>query len=275
MQFINYDIIPKTRRNTITYARLVSAFRPLKTEQYRMRLTAGGNLIHCTLEKTTHMADVLLTKLFFNSVISTPKALFFTIYIKDFYLHNNLPYPEYMAINYDTIPEDIQQYYNLNDIVHHHKVYVQINKGMYGLPQAGHIAFDKLQTTLNTAGFHTHPTTPGLWTHNIHPLSFILSTDDFGIKYVKPEDALYLINTLQTHYPITIYLTGAHFCGFTLQWEYGHKRTVEVTLPNYVPHMLTKYRNINAKPHEHTPYKFTPIAFKQCRSQQPYHLHHH
>ena len=46
---------------------------------------------------------------------------------------------EYMKLPLDNIPEEIIQQYNLINLEHKGFVYMEIQKGMYGLPQAGKI----------------------------------------------------------------------------------------------------------------------------------------
>ena len=47
----------------------------------------------------------------------------------------------YIRILIKTIPQNIIDKYNLNDIVEDGWVYVKIFKGMYGLPESGKIVF--------------------------------------------------------------------------------------------------------------------------------------
>ena len=58
----------------------------------------------------------------------------FTIMFQRKYYHEELN----LYIKY--IPPDIVEQYNLNEIAINGKVYVEIRKGMYGLPQAGILA---------------------------------------------------------------------------------------------------------------------------------------
>ena len=72
---------------------------------------------------------------------------------------------EYIFIYLKDIPPDIIQQYNLNDIAINGKVYVEIRKGMYGLPQAGILANKLLQKNLAQFGYLPCKLTPGLWKH--------------------------------------------------------------------------------------------------------------
>ena len=64
--------------------------------------------------------------------------------IRNFYLNNDVPSPEYMRLSISVIPEEIVQQYNLLSLAHNGFVNILINKGMYGLPQAGKIAHNEL-----------------------------------------------------------------------------------------------------------------------------------
>jgi len=62
------------------------------------------------------------------------------------------------------IPEDVIKRYNLREIVDADGYeYCQLEKGMYGLPQAGIIAQEILEERLGKEGYFQSQTTPGLW----------------------------------------------------------------------------------------------------------------
>ena len=67
---------------TVTYTRIVVDFRPPKYDPNRVRITAGGNLIVYPDELTTRTADLITTKIMWNSVLSTPGAGYMCIDIK-------------------------------------------------------------------------------------------------------------------------------------------------------------------------------------------------
>ena len=79
---------------------------------------------------------------------------------------------------------------------------MEIQKGMYGLPQAGKIENDKLKIHLAKFGYDPAPITPGLWQHQTHPLQLSLVVDDFEIKYERKEDITHLLDALKTIYKI-------------------------------------------------------------------------
>ena len=119
---------------------------------------------------------------------------------------------------------------------------MEIQKGMYGLPQAGKIANDKLKLHLTKFVYEPSPINPGLWRHQTHPLQFSLVVDDFGIKYEHQEDITHLLNALKTIYKISEDWDGKLYCGLNLEWDY-YKREVLVSMQNYVNKALPSYSN--------------------------------
>jgi hypothetical protein len=75
--------------------------------------------------------------------------------------------------------------YNLIELSQDGKVYIETQKGMYGLSQAGILANELLQRNLAKDGYRTTQHTHGLWTHDTRPILFSLVVDDFGVKYVR------------------------------------------------------------------------------------------
>ena len=93
---------------------------------------------------------MLVTKLLFNSVISTKGAQFMTINIFDFYLMTLLKRPEFIRISINDIPEEIIIEYKLREIADSKgMIYIEANQGMYGLPQSRLLANELLEKRLN------------------------------------------------------------------------------------------------------------------------------
>jgi hypothetical protein len=167
IHFIYVTEIPKGRK--ATYLKIVAADKPDKAVPKRVRWTCGGDKVTYIGDVSTKTADLATAKILFNSVLSTPNAKFMTIDIKNFYLNTPMKSFEYMRIPVSQIPSDIMSLYDLHDKVHNGAVYVEIRKGMYGLPQAGRLANDRLVEHLNTHGYHQAKHTHGLFTHDTHP----------------------------------------------------------------------------------------------------------
>jgi hypothetical protein len=162
--FIKKADVPADRAPT--YGRIVVSVRPQKAEKYRTRLTVGGNLINYPFEVSTPTADLTTAKLLLNSIISTPNAKFLVTDIKDFYLNTKMERYEYMRLPVNVIPAEIMVQYNLQALIHKEYIYIEIRKGMYGLPQAGKLANQQLTTHLAKYGYKPTEHTPGLWRHD-------------------------------------------------------------------------------------------------------------
>ena len=117
---------------------------------------------------------------------------------------------------------------------------MEIQKGMYGLPQAGKIANDKLKLHLYKFGYDPAPIAPGLRKHQTSPLQFPLLVDEFGIKYDRQEDITHLLDAHKTIYKISDDWDGKLYCGLNLEWDY-YKMEVMVSMPNYVTKALHKF----------------------------------
>ncbi len=97
--------------------------------------------MHFPGNASTPTADLLTIKLLINSIISTNGAKFMTMDIKDFYLNTPMARYKYMQLRISDMPDDVIEHYNLRaNATPDGYIYCEIQKGMYGLPQAGIIA---------------------------------------------------------------------------------------------------------------------------------------
>ena len=128
----------------------------------------GGNRINYPGNVATLTAKMLVTKLLFNSTISTKGAQFMTINISNFYLNSPLPCPEFIKIKLSDIPQEIINEYNLRKkAISDSHIYIVTDKSMYGLPQAGLIANELLERGLNKYGYRQSKLVSGLWQHSM------------------------------------------------------------------------------------------------------------
>ena len=72
-----------------TYARIVVDFRQQKEDPNRVRITVGGNLIQYAGNLTIRTADLTVTKMVWNSVVSTPGAKYAAFDVGDFILRHH------------------------------------------------------------------------------------------------------------------------------------------------------------------------------------------
>ncbi len=106
----------------------------------------GGNLINYPDDVGTPTANLLLIKIFLNSVILTKGAKFANADLANFYLMTPLKRPEYAKIKLSDIPEEVIKKYKLHQYATPDGwVYIKVIRGMYGLPQAGSLGHDLLE----------------------------------------------------------------------------------------------------------------------------------
>ena len=112
---------------------------------------------------------------------------------------------------------------------------------MYGLKEAGIIAYKCLVRNLQPHGYTPVAHTPGLWTHATLPTTFTLAVDDFGIKSFAADDATHLLDALQNNYSITVDPSGRKYCGLTIKWNYPGNY-VDISMPNSVRKSLERFQ---------------------------------
>jgi hypothetical protein len=252
MRFIKRSEMPQGRE--ATYAKYVCEYKPHKQEQERTRITVGGDRIDYPGEVATKSADITTIKCLLNSVVSTKNGRFATADVKNFYLNTPMARPEYMKIKVEFIPQEVQDEYDITDKIVDGYVYVEINKGMYGLPQAGILANRLLAKRLDAYGFRPTQHTPGLWRHDSRPIQFALVVDDFGIQYVNKSDVDYLLDALRKHYEdVTVEWAGKKFCGVNLTWNYP-ERHVDISMPGYIQKILHRFQHTAVR-REDQPYR--------------------
>jgi hypothetical protein len=107
MRFIHKHDIPVDRLKDVTYIKFVCTVRTEKKDPEWMQATMGGNLINYPDDVGDPTANLLLIKIFLNSVISTKGAKFANTDLANFYLMSPLKRPEYAKIKLADIPEEV------------------------------------------------------------------------------------------------------------------------------------------------------------------------
>ena len=258
---MTHDDIKRLKGKKYTYARIVMDHRPQKADPNRIRITAGGNLIHYDGDVSVRSADITTAKLHWNSVISTRDARYMCLDISLFYLTAALEYYEYMKMPLNLFPAWIVEQYNLKQHAQDGMVHIEMRKAVYGLPQAGILANKELRRRLKPHGYFEHDNTPGLWYHKTRPISFTLVVDDFGVKYVGVEHVHHLISCLKSNkYKLTEDWTGGLYCGIALKWNYDAKY-VDISMPGYIKKKLQEYGHVYQDRVQTCPYSPEPKAY--------------
>jgi hypothetical protein len=196
-----YFFIPKSHvpaHKRPTYGHICFNYQPQKELKHCIRLTIGEDCIDYPGNKSTPMTDLTTAKILINSTISTPGAKFFGINLVNLYLNNPMRNPKYMHLRLDIIPDKIIVHYNLCNIVTPDGwVCIKIQKGMYGLPQAGILANQLLEKCLATKRYYQCQHTFFLWHHVWWNITFYLVVDDFGMKVTVMHDMDHLVDVLK------------------------------------------------------------------------------
>jgi hypothetical protein len=175
--------------------------------------------------------------------------------LKNFYLSVPLDWYEFMCIPISMFPAWIVAQYDLHQKVVKGHIHLEMQRAVWGLPQAGILANKLLCKQLAPHGYYKCKQMPGLWKHATRPIMFTLVVDDFGIKYINKEDVNHVIHCLKKKYKLTKDWDGNLYCGIKLNWNYDD-RTPDILMPGYIIKQLQKYKHaIPAKPQHYT---YTP-----------------
>ena len=110
-----YNILPD---KTVTYARIVVDYRPQKVEPNLVLLTVGGSLLNVLGNLSTTTADLTISKILWNSVLSTKYVRFACIDIKKMYLQTPMTDYEYMRIPCHLVPQEFIDEYALESKIY-------------------------------------------------------------------------------------------------------------------------------------------------------------
>ena len=99
-----------------------------------MENNSRGNLIEYAGEVTTKTADLVTSKVLWNSVVSTELAKFLCIDIKNFYLCAPMKEFEYMKMPLAIFPDHIVEQYDMKNKAKNGQVYLECRRSIYGHP---------------------------------------------------------------------------------------------------------------------------------------------
>ena len=174
---------------------------------------------------------------------------------------------EYLRMKLTDFPKHVQQQYNLQSHAKNGYVYLEIQRSIYGLPQAGKLANEYLWYKLLPHGYYEVSHTPGLWKHISRPIDFSLVVDDFGVKNFGEDQSRHLIDSLKEEFTISEYCKGVLYCRINLKWDYC-KLTLYISMPEYIQKQLQKYKHQHSSKPQYSPYP-TTLRKYGAASQEP------
>ena len=138
MFFMEKTDVPINRWRDITYGKVVVDYIPEKRNTYRTIINVDGGRVNYPVYCSTPTVDLTTVKILLNIIVSTPNSKLMTIDVKHFYLKTPMARIKYMHLKLSNLPERVAQHYNLEaKSTRDGYVYVEIKRGMYGIPQSG------------------------------------------------------------------------------------------------------------------------------------------
>jgi hypothetical protein len=171
-----------------------------------------------------------------------------------------MPKPEYVCIKILDIPQEFINKYKLTGLDHDGLIYFKICQGCYGLPQAGILAYNLLQSQLEAKGFYEATSTPGLWHNKWRPIQFCLIVDNFGVECTGLEHFTYLLDIFKKFHGIQYNMAGDTFASVDIKWNYAACCCC-ISMPGYISLLLLKYKHPHPAKPRLSPYKCLPIAY--------------
>ena len=135
-----------------------------------------------------------------------------------------------MRLQLYLLPDEIITHYKIKDIEDDGYVYCDIQRGMYGLAEAGVLDNKLLPSRLEREGYYQCQFTSSLWRHTWRPITFTLVVEYFGVKFEGECHANHLKNCLEKYYEVSIDWSGSLFFGIHLDWNY-EKGYVNTSMP--------------------------------------------
>jgi hypothetical protein len=240
---IQKDAIPVDRRRDITY------YNPQVKEKIkdgkhlrRIRGTIGGDKTNFTGAVSSRTASLEVVRILLNSVLADD-ADFMACDITDYYLGTPMERPEFMRMHRRQLSPTIIAEYDLEQYFQNDVVHFIVTKGMYGLPQAGLLAQQRLVAHLAQHDYIQSDLVPCLFTHATNGITFVLVVDDFGIKFRTTAGRDHLLETLRLQYQITVDEAGSQYLGMTIQHnKVAH--TISISMPGYIEKVLAKFKHL-------------------------------
>ena len=124
--------------------------------------------------------------------------------IGNFYFGTTMAYLQYIHVHASFTTQEVMDQYSFT-VEAGGYVYLEIRKVMYGLKEAGIIAFTQLVQKLAPFRYESMKFTPDLWCHTTRKTTFTLCVDNFGVKYFSkttPSTSLMPLNP-STNAPLT------------------------------------------------------------------------
>lgn len=220
-----------------TYCNPVLEHRPGKDR--RIRYVFGGNMQQPNELWSSRTTDMPTKKLFLNHTVSH-KLNLMTFDIKDFYIAgmNVLDEVEYMFIPIRHLSEAFCKKHV--EAIRGGKMLFEVNKGLYGMRQAGYIAQRNLIQILKENGYQEEGK-HSIFRDDEKKIVFIVHVDDVAVAYKDKQDVDKLVEVLEkAGYTIKANWEGDAFCGFTIKYN-KEEEWIEIGAESVVNKALERF----------------------------------
>ena len=136
---------------------------------------------------------------------------------------------------------------------------IEIQRGMYGLPQAGILANIQLKQHLKKYGYY-ETKTHGLFRHESRTTTFTLVVDDFGVCTTSKADLDHLRHAINNKYDTTIDTTCSTYLEISIKWDYRHQ-DLNVSMPRYISRALSRFIITLPTRPQHSSHTCAPIHY--------------
>ena len=136
---------------------------------------------------------------------------------------------KYARIPITKVPAEIVNQYNQHSIEHDGHVVIEIQCGMYDIPQAGILANIQLKQHLKKYGYY-ETKTHGLFRHKTRNTTFTLFVDNFGAYTTSKSNLDHIHNAINSKYNININTISSTYLGMSLKWNYRN-RHIDISMP--------------------------------------------
>jgi len=147
--------------------------------------------------------------------------------------------PEYLRVTLKQLPEETIEEFSLDQYIDRGVVYFEVNKGMYGLKQAGLLANDRIVTLFDKHGYKQSKYIPQLFFSEDKSTAFCLVVDDLLIKANEANrDKLY--ECLRTQYEIVTDNTGSKYLNIDIRRDKTNK-LVGLSMRGYLDRLIARF----------------------------------
>jgi len=209
---------------------------------YHCRITLGGDKLKPTGPSRAETTQLDETKIFIQSVVSEGMNIS-SADIGAFFLNTPLTNTKdykYCSMLFQNLSQKTIEKYNLQQFEVNGRIRFEVCQTMYGMKEAARLSYELLKSRLKKYEFNSTERNPCLFRHKNRSIGFILTVDDFLIKWKKKEDLDYLINSLENHYTMKVDINGRHYIGLTIAHD-KITNTITISLPGYIDNIMKKF----------------------------------